>query len=181
VSRYNPDTGRKVKVPADSPEALAWASRKPPKTFSGTIGSTFDTYQRAGIAAAATYAGTKVATRAERKAAQVVAKALQRGAGAGLGVLAEAAGVGTATAAAGILASAIAGYGLGKAITYSRDPNTITGIALRQLHEAQNSARQRLGRELTKAEAKKLFDAYQLTLARSLTGDPTIGIRPGME
>jgi hypothetical protein len=38
-----------------------------------------------------------------------------------------------------------------------------------------------LGRELTKAEAKKLFDAYQLTLARSLTGDPTIGIRPGME
>lgn len=178
MSRYNPETGRKEKVPADSAEAAEWPSRKPAKTSAGLIAQAASIGGTAGLS----YLGTRIATKAERKLTVAVGRAIQKGAGAGLGVVAEAAGVSSATAAAGIIAAALVGWNLGKAINYAvQGEGAKLDQALRNYRSARAEAERRLGRPLTKAELAVMYRAYQETVVRLKANDPTTYLRPGAE
>jgi len=178
VTRWNPETGRKVKVPADSPEAEAWLTRKPSSTFVGLVGQVAGLSGTAGV----TYAGTRLAAKAEKKLATTVARALQKGTGAGLGVVAQAAGVSSATAAAGVIAAALVGWNLGKAINYAvGNQEAKLDAALRNYLAARREAAARLGRPLTAAELAVMYRAYQETVVRLKANDPTTYLRPGAE
>lgn len=178
MSRYNPETGRKEKVPADSAEAEDWPTRKPAKTASGLISQAASIGGTAGLS----YLGTRIATKAERKLTVAVGRAIQKGAGAGVGVIAEAAGVSTGAAAAGIIAAALVGWNLGKAINYAmQNEGARLDAALRNYRSARLEAANRLGRPLTKAELGVMFRAYQETVARLKANDPTTYLRPGAE
>jgi len=179
VYRYDPETGRKVKVPADSPEAEAWLTRKPSKTMQGLISQAIQLGGTAGVS----YVGTRVAKKAERKVATAVGRALQKGAGAGLGVVAQAAGVSSATAAAGIIAAALVGWNLGKAINYSVQHGEAAKLdkALQNYLAARREAAERLGRPLKPAELAKMYAAYKETVVRIKANDPQTYLRPGAE
>jgi len=178
VSRYDPSTGRKVKVPVTSSMATDWPSRKPAKTAAGLL------KQAAGLGggAGAVYLGERAAKAVGTKVTRTVQNALTKGVGAGLGVVARAAGVSTGTAGAAIIAAALAGWNLGKAISYAQGNLDLRlDAATRNLVHARNEAAQKLGRPLTPAEIRAMYDQYKQVIVRLKANDPTTFLRPGAE
>jgi len=178
VSRYDPATGRKVKVPVTSSMATDWPSRKPAKTAAGLL------KQAAGLGggAGAVYLGERAAKSVGTKVTRTVQNALTKGVGAGLGVVARAAGVSTGTAGAAIIAAALAGWNLGKAISYAQGNLDLRlDAATRNLVHARNEAAQKLGRPLTPAEIRAMYDQYKQVIVRLKANDPTTFLRPGAE
>jgi len=176
VSRYDPSTGRKVKVPVTSSMATDWPSRKPAKTAAGLL------KQAAGLGGGAgvTYLAETTARQAGRKVTSSVKRALTKGAGAGLGVIARAAGVSSTTAAGAIVAAAITGWNLGKAINYAvGNLDMRLDQALRNYLAARREAEAKLGRKLTKSELGAMYAAYKDTVVRIKSQDPQTFLRPG--
>jgi len=178
VSRYDPSTGRKVKVPVTSSMATDWPTTKPAKTPAGLLRQAAGLGGGAGVA----YLGERAATTIGRKVTRTVQNALTKGAGAGLGVLARAAGVSTGTAGAAIIAAALTGWNLGKAISYAQGNLDLRlDAATRNLVHARNEAAKKLGRPLTPAEVKAMYDQYKQVIVRLKANDPTTYLRPGAE
>jgi len=176
VSRYDPETLRKVKVPVTSSMARDWPTRKPAKKLSGLIKQGLGL----GGVTGAQYVGTAVAKYTGRRVRTVAKTALTRGAGAGLKQLATAAGVSSGTAAAGIVAAALVGWNLGKAINYAvGNLDMRLDQALRNYLAARKEAAAKLGRPLTKAELGTMYAAYKETVVRIKSQDPQTFLRPG--
>lgn len=176
VSRYDPATGRKMRVPVTSSMATDWPSRKPAKTAAGLL------KQAAGLGgtAGATYLAETTARQVGRKVTSSAKRAIQKGAAAGLGVVARAAGVSSTTAGAAIIAAALTGWNLGKAINYAvGNLDMRLDQALRNYLAARREAQAKLGRPLTKAELATMYQAYKETVVRIKSQDPQTFLRPG--
>jgi len=183
VTRYNPETGRKVKVPADSAEAATWSSRKPPKGFAGTLYQGFQIGGGAGAAHVAGKVGEKVTRKVSTSVASAGRKLAQRGAKYGIPAVVaagEAAGLGAAATVGTILSAALVAYGLGTEAFYpQRSKADRLDAALKALLDSRRAAEKRLGRKLTADENRVFYNAYKETVVRIKANDPELGLRPG--
>jgi len=183
VTRYNPETGRKVKVAANSAEAATWSTRKPPKGFAGTL---YQGFQIGGAAGTAHVTG-KVADKVTRKVSTSLARAGKKlsGQAAKYGIPAvaaagQAAGLGLAATTGAILAAGLVAYGLGSQAFYpQRAEGDRLDAALKNLLAARRAMETRLGRKLTSGENQVLYNAYKETVVRIKAHDPELGLRPG--
>lgn len=173
VYRYNPDTGRKQRVPDSSEEAETWSSKKPPKGYGGIL---VRGYQKGG-AAGASLVATKVTEKALRASSRKINTAVKKLVSSATG----AAGL-TATTSAAVIAAGLVAYGLGSQAFY---PQATTGLkldaALRNYIALRKSLATRLGRPLTRDELRTLYAKYQETVIRIKAHDPTVNQRPGRE
>jgi len=183
VSRYNPETGRKQKVPRDSEEADLWPSRKPSKGTRGIIQRAASIGGEEGVKFATAALSKKVYQKVVRKAGRTIDLGIKRGIAKGAGKVAGAVatyGAGATTAA--ILTAAIGGYLLGSGIVNARaNQEEKLDRALRALHAARREAEAKLGRALSKEEYRKIYDKYAELVARIKSGDPRLDLRPGAE
>lgn len=183
MSRYNPETGRKQKVPADSEEADLWPSRKPSKGTRGIIQRAAAIGGEEGVKFATAALTKKVYQKVVRKGARAIDTAIKRGVQRGVGTVVSAGatyGVGATSAA--VLAAAAAGYLVGSGIVNARvNQEEKLDRALQALLAARRKATAELGRALTKDEYQVLYRKYQELVARIKSGDPTVHLRPGME
>lgn len=184
VYRYNPETGRKVKVPETSLEATEWSSRKPPK---GAAGLLLRGYQVGGQAGATLVAG-KLAERVVRSSTRSINKLAGQALKFGLKVVpatqaaAAAAGISTATAAASLIAAGLIAYGLGKQAFYPQATDALKlDAALKNYLALRRKMAASLGRPLTKAELQRIYQAYLETVVRIKAHDPFVNQRPGRE
>jgi len=176
VSRYNPETGRKVKVAETSAEADEWPTRKPAKTLQGLISQG----AQIGGSAGAGYVGTRVAKKVEQKVAQTVSSAFRKGAAVAVKGVAAASGISTGAATASIIAAALVGWNLGKAINYAvGNLDQRLDQALRNYVSARREVERRLGRPLTAAELRPMYNAYKEVVVRLKANDPSTYLRPG--
>lgn len=181
VSRYNPETGRKTKVPADSEEADLWPTRKPSKGTRGIIQRAASIGGEEGVKFATAALSKKVYQKVVRKASRGIDLGIKRGIAKGVGAAtAAAAEIGVGATAAAILAAASLGYLTGSGIVNARENREAKlDRALQALLAAKREAKKRLGRELTKAEYQVLFRKYQDLVARIKGGASSL--RPGAE
>lgn len=168
VARYDPDTGRKVQVEADSLEADTWSSRKPRRQSRTT---------RKAIARAERAVERQV-IRAATPAVVAVGRAARRRipiAAGRIGTIAAGAAtvsVGTAAALA-ILVGAASYFGTRWLIDKARGdrPPEMSPtdwqayLAARAFAEARKDAAKKLGRELTVDEVQQLGVQFKARLA----------------
>ena len=172
-----------MKVAADSAEAAAWSTRKPPKGFAGTVYQGF----QIGGSAGAVHVGTKAADKVTRKVSRSLVtagrKLANQTAKYGLPAAAaagQAAGLSVSATAATILAAALVGYGLGSSAFYpQKGQGARLDAALKNLLSARKQAKARLGRDLTPAENMVLYNAYKETVVRIKANEPGMNLRPG--
>jgi len=152
VYRYNPDTGRKQRVPDTSEEAATWSSRKPPKGSAGLLLRGYQVGGAAGAKMVAEKAVEKAIRSSSRKINTAVRKAVTRGASAAAAVTGL-----TATSALGIIGAGLVAYGLGKEAFY---PQATVGLrldaALKNYMALRRALVKRLGRELTRDELRAI-------------------------
>lgn len=176
VSRYDPSTGRKVKVPVTSSMATDWPSRKPAKTVAGLL------KQAAGLGgtAGATYLAESATKRVGRTVTATAKRAVSKGLGAGIGEVAKSSGLSKNVVAGTVIAAALVGWNLGKAINYAvGNLDMRLDQALRNYLAARREAQAKLGRPLTKAELATMYQAYKETVVRIKSQDPQTFLRPG--
>lgn len=176
VYRYNPETGRKVRVPETSVEAQEWSSRKPSKGFAGELQRGLQLGGKAGT----TLVATKVAERAIRTSSRQINKAVKE---LGKKAVKAAAGVGlTGTTAAAALAAGLIAYGLTKEAVYPQATVALRlDAALKNYLAVRRAMAKQLGRELTSIELRTLYNKYLETVVRIKSHDPTVYLRPGAE
>lgn len=173
VYRYDPDTGRKKRVPETSEEAETWSSRKPPRGVGGIL---VRGYQKGG-AAGASLVATKVTEQVLRKSARRINTAVAKIAKGGL----AAAGL-TATTSAALIAAGLVAYGLGSQAFYPQATDALKlDAALKNYLALKRAMVKRLGRELTRDELRTIYQKYQETVIRIKAHDPFINQRPGRE
>ena len=178
VYRYNPESGRRVQVPSTSMAADDWPTRKPAKTLQGLISQG----GQIGGSAGAAYVGTRVAGKIEKKVATSVKRALAKGAVVAVKGVATAAGISQGAAVSSIIAAALIGWNLGKAINYAvGSMDNRLDAALRNYVNARKEVERRLGRPLTKAEIAPMYAAYKEVVVRLKANDPSTFLRPGAE
>jgi len=151
VSRYNPSTGRKARVPEDSVEAAEWPSRKPPR--GGAPGSRARTERELVRAGGRTAEGLVAAA----PAFLVAVKAA--GAAAGLGV---------AATAAAITGAFAVGFAIGTAINklaahFSREERNVRKVLA--FRAARASFTKAAGRAMTKAEVRQMGAGFKQSLS----------------
>lgn len=176
VSRYDPSTGRKVKVPVTSSMAKDWPTRKPAKTVAGLL------KQAAGLGgtAGATYLAESATKRVGRQVTATAKRAVSKGIGAGIGQVASSSGLSKNVVAGTIITAALVGWNLGKAINYAvGNLDMRLDQALRNYLAARREAQAKLGRPLTKAELATMYQAYKETVVRIKSQDPQTFLRPG--
>ncbi len=173
VYRYNPETGRKVRVAETSEEATAWSSKKPPK---GSAGILLRGYQVGG-AAGAKLVVEKAAERAIRGSSRKINAAVKSITTKGL----AATGL-TSLSAAGVIAAGLVAYGLASQAFYPQATDALKlDAALKNYIALRRSLVARLGRPLTRDELRTIFQKYQETVIRIKAHDPFINQRPGRE
>lgn len=176
VSRYDPSTGRKVKVPVTSSMAKDWPTRKPAKTVAGLL------KQAAGLGgtAGATYLAESATKRVGRQVTAAAKRAVSRGLGAGIGEVAKSSGLSKNVVAGTVITAALVGWNLGKAINYAvGNLDMRLDQALRNYLAARREAQAKLGRPLTKDELARMYAAYKETVVRIKSQDPSTFLRPG--
>jgi hypothetical protein len=135
VTRYNPDTGRKTKVPADSVEAMEWPSRKPAA-------------QTKTQKAAMRRAETQIARTVERGAGRAVAKVA-----GGLAAAGQAAGLGAGATAAYLASAGLISYAATRAILEgAAQGQTPVNLVSKARSMAVTAFHRKLGRFPTHAE-----------------------------
>jgi len=173
VYRYNPDTGRKQRVPDTSEEAEAWSAKKPPKGYGGIL---VRGYQKGGAAGAALVT-QKVTEKVLRASSRKINAAVKKAVAGGMGAVGL-----TATTSAAVIAAGLVAYGLASQAFY---PQATTGLkldaALKNYIALKKNLATRLGRPLTRDELRAIFAKYQETVVRIKAHDPMINQRPGRE
>jgi len=181
VQRYNPETGRKVKVPETSLEAAEWSSKKPPK---GSAGLLLRGYQVGGQKGAELVA-SKITEKVLRSSSSKINKALAKYGGAAASAVSTAAataGIPTSAAAAALIAAGLISYGLASQAFYPQATDALKlDAALKNYLALKRNLATRLGRPLTAPELKRIYQAYQETVVKIKAHDPFINQRPGRE
>lgn len=173
VYRYNPDTGRKTRVPDTSEEAEQWSSKKPPKGYGGIL---VRGYQKGGAAGAAlvTQKVTEKVLRASSRKINTAVKKLVSGGMAAAGL--------TGLTSAGLIAAGLVSYGLASQAFYPQATDALKlDAALKNYLALKRSLAARLGRPLTRDELRTIFQKYQETVVKIKAHDPFINQRPGRE
>lgn len=176
VYRYNPETGRKVRVPESSEEAQQWSSRKPSRGFAGELERGLQLGGKAGAGLVATKATERIVRASSRQINRAVKAA-------GKKAISAVAGIGlTGTTAAAAIAAGLIAYGLGREAFY---PQATVGLrldaALKNYLAVRRAMAKQLGRALTSTELKQIYAKYLETVVRIKAHDPFANQRPGRE
>lgn len=169
-------------MPADSEEAELWPTRKPSKGTRGILQRAASIGGEEGVKFATAALSKKVFQKVTRKAARAFDVTVKKGIQKGVGTVAgTAATYGVGATSAAILAAAAGGYLIGVGAMRGATRDEKLDRALQQLTAARREATRQLGRPLTKAENRVLYEKYLDLVARIRAGDPTAALRPGME
>lgn len=182
-TRYDPTTGQKVRVTADTFEYQSWPSRKPSKKAIGRAALVANPVGTLGILGAA--AGTKAAEKAgERLARDVLTKGRTAAAQTVLRIAPAAAGLGVAAAAIGAVGAAI--YAMGK---IAERHDVALGERANAISRAFVTTQQSVIKQLNVASwaevpadvQKKLVDGYKASIAKVYSGVHTGVFAPSQQ
>lgn len=173
VYRYDPDTGRKKKVPDTSDEAAEWSTRKPPRGVGGILVRGYQKGGAAGTALVASKVTEKVLRSSSRKINTAVKQLTKKGLAA--------AGV-SATSAGLVIGAGLIAYGLGSQAFYPQRSDALKlDAALKNYLALRKSLPAKLGRPLTRDELRSIYARYVETVVKIKSHDPMMNQRPGRE